>query len=449
MNYQLIVNKARRRGPKSISDSDTLATTNSFDEVEKRFRRLGNRVRAVLSGGDKSNSDADDSGRSHVDSQTREPAESDGTRIYHELLSFLHGHCSTECQEMFWNEFLAKLKVLEDTSKSFRKSCLFQMRDGLTLFHEVCTLNPPVEAVKILMDIIPTSSVGRQFNHLGCTPKRFGNEYPLHMLAKYGGTLDAVKLLIDADPCRETLKLNSKNNSVYHVLVENRGYHSADEFSGILQYLVSIIEDFSGSPLLQENKRGHTPLLLLSESLANSHSELSLPQLLHQRDLAFTMKATCYHYLLSKGTESNLYKDYDYNDRRIEIEDISLSQIFTICSIPTCPSSMFLKESLTADAGCFEKKIMEKLAIQFERLESLGTTVSGRRKLAIIEQRKRVTMGILETILKPHHGASGGYTAVPLLKEERIKKLMKRYKKAAEVDQIHDCPVPCEVMILM
>ena len=65
-------------------------------------------------------------------------------------------------------------------------------------------------------------------------------KYPLHFIMKHGGSVDVVKLLVDADKEGDTITSSfgrDGEDSVYHLLIDNKEEHKREIFSGILQVL--------------------------------------------------------------------------------------------------------------------------------------------------------------------------------------------------------------------
>jgi hypothetical protein len=73
-------------------------------------------------------------------------------------------------------------------------------------------MDPPVEVVKTLIDIIPLEESSRGYNNLACTLGKEG--YPLHMVVEYGGSLDLVKLLIEIDSDKNALHMKDTVTSL-------------------------------------------------------------------------------------------------------------------------------------------------------------------------------------------------------------------------------------------
>ena len=152
-------------------------------------------------------------------------------------------------------------------------------------------MDPPVEVVKTLVDIIPLEENLRGFNNLACT---LGNKgYPLHMVVKHGGSLDLVKLLVEIDSDKNALHMkdtvaslglsSTVTHSVIYTLIENKDKHQPQAFSDILRYLVLTISDFDNSPLIKlgDNNRD-SPLskfwILLGGNISLDYSHSPLRQ---------------------------------------------------------------------------------------------------------------------------------------------------------------------------
>jgi len=261
-----------------------------------------------------------------------EIAPQEANDVFNELAFILNveDDIDREDRTVFWITFHDKLKSLGSTTIEFRKSCFHTRLDlssnGDNIFHLICKLDPPVEVVKTLIDIIPLEESLGEFNNLACT---LGNKgYPLHVVLKHGGSLDLVKLLIEIDSDNNALHM--KDNSVIFTLVQNQN-RAQQAFSDILRYLVLTISDFDKSVLIKlGNNTNYSPLSLfwvvLQLEIAH-HGRQEHP--LDNDDFVFLLKATCYHYLqLQEGVNDE--GDRGYNQRARDIGSISLSKAFTI-----------------------------------------------------------------------------------------------------------------------
>lgn len=272
-----------------------------------------------------------------------EIAPQEANDVFNELVFILNVEDDIDSEDriIFWNTFHDKIKSFGNTTVEFRKSCLqTQLDNGDNIFHSICKLDPPVEVVKTLIDIIPPEEtiflgLSLGFNNLACT---LGNKgYPLHAVVKHGGSLDLVKLLIEVDSKRNALHMKdtrsttSMSHSVIYTLIENRVHHPPQAFSDFLRYLVLTISDFDKSVLINlGDNTNHSPLSLIWMEL---QMEMVLTGQKHQLgndDFIFLLKATCYHYLqLQEGVDDK--GDKGYNQRAEDIDSISLSKAFTIC----------------------------------------------------------------------------------------------------------------------
>jgi len=309
-----------------------------------------------------------------------EIAPQEANDVFNELAFILNveDDIDREDRTVFWITFHDKLKSLGSTTIEFRRSCLhtrLDLNNGDNIFHLICKMDPPVEVVKTLMDIIPLEERLGGFNNLACT---LGNKgYPLHMVLEYGGSLDLVKLLIKIDSDNNALYMEDKqgrsmtnmSHSVIFTLVQsqNRSRHPPQVFSAILRYLVLTISDFDKSPLVKLADGDHS-------SLSNFWAGLQLGMVhggqehpLDNDDFTFLLKATCYHYLqLQDG--GNDKGDKGNNQRARDIDSISLSKAFTIClpglmSLDCCNdlkgqtySKGKIEELLSADSKFLEEK---------------------------------------------------------------------------------------------
>ena len=280
----------------------------------------------------------------------KQSAESRGREIGHDLLSFLTSPDITV--EDHWDYFWDKLKVLEGTSESFRRCCLFhtQSEDDSTIMHIICSKNPPVYVVKALLEIIPYASETdtKQYNHLAINKER---HYPLHKLMQHGGSIEVVKLLVNADSEKKTLSMIKKGDylpntihSVYHILIANREVYEPEVFSEILRYLCCMCIGMAEPALLYQGTSYNTmtPVLLLVKKLINREG-LNGQAIMRNSDYVFLLKATCYSHKSKPYSKSDLIKERVQHQIFQEIEDISLTEAFVIC------------------APCFSKNIAAKV----------------------------------------------------------------------------------------
>ena len=319
-----------------------------------------------------------------------------GNKVVDDLISALSDE-NAPINSEFWIDFNDKLKLFETSDENYRK-CLHKgwwTNDNVdyeedpydcTLMHLVCKNNPPVEVVKTLIDLIPTKmgafSIYRvQYNHLACDAC---GRYPLHMIAQYGGSLDVVRLLVDADDEKKTIKPTEpynyeSNGSVYHMLIDNRNVHEPEAFSNILRYLccMSVASNLKGQELEFETYgRNHgydedfsllysrkndfkRPIELLFEGLDSD--DLKAEEVLGHIGFIFLLKATCYSYFQLEAKVNELHLiEYDDISREIE-KKISLSHAFVVCSFtPVFQSKDFLNVSLDYLLSTDSQFLMEK-----------------------------------------------------------------------------------------
>ena len=279
-----------------------------------------------------------------------------------------------------WVNFHNMLKLFEGKDVKLRKICLFTpTNDGgwgedeffddgqydCSLLHETCNHNPPAEVVETLLGIIPvvqqknqsgliTFGPPDQYNHLA---QDACGEYPIHNVMRNGGSIELVKLLVNADNRRETLKMISKRamasrTSVYHALIAFRDKHKPEVFSEILRYLCCVA-GWSILEKMYESTYNVIPAVLLSDSLAREG--LTVPEVLEHNDFIFLVKATCYHNMCKIKGAGN---DVEYHKRLQETERISLSEALTICS-PYFPDE-FAVEALNCVLLVDSQFLMEK-----------------------------------------------------------------------------------------
>ena len=370
----------------SDSESEGDAPLSVLDEINALEQRVQHLKSQVISAGNNEALAAsslleEHAGISNCLERMAESVETRAFYIINGLLLYLIGDGNEllDRDESYWCQFHDKLKALGEASMEFRKLCLFRerSRDGCTIFHEICKLSPPLDVVKTLMDIIPIATFSderkklypgvetssepddrlkiTQYNHHSCTESEHGSEYPLHMVVRHGGTFELVEFLVEADTTNETLKINKKNNSVYHVLAENRGSHNAEVFSKTLRYLVMKIKS-GASPLLYPNEEGKVPILSLGKSLGTEG--LYRIDIIYHHDFAFLLKTMCYHY----EQRDNKHEKMDISDDECEgmvagestmkeIEGISHSRAFLVCStlFPKKAACESLDELLSRD----------------------------------------------------------------------------------------------------
>ena len=72
------------------------------------------------------------------------------------------------------------------------------------------------------------------------------------------------------------------------------------------------------------------PLLLLVQILINKDG-MTGQEIWQNRDFTFLLKATCYHYKMSKTQRKGVVRDSDVDRICHDIEEISLSEAFLIC----------------------------------------------------------------------------------------------------------------------
>ena len=244
----------------------------------------------------------------HIEELSYYRARSEAVAVFDELISFLDndGDESSTRDDVFWITFHDMLKNIERTTcRMFRETCLWgRLNNGWTIFHKICTLSPPAEVVQTLIDITPPETeTETPFNSLACTPSsRDSKEYPLHIVAKHGGSLDLVRVLVDIDTARHAICMEGGTSAI-HILIANKENHAPQVFSDILRHLILTISDFhdNQSVLLQSApvSRLWNQLELLNVPIAD---------ILNNNDFIFLIKATCYHYLSLKG-EAESKKD--------------------------------------------------------------------------------------------------------------------------------------------
>ena len=259
--------------------------------------------------------------------------------IFYELASFLGNSYDEIPLDLLWDTFRDKLKLFEGTCLKFREECFhgqtlsFRGNDKWNIFHFVCSLDPPADIIKTLIDITPPEKYGRDlrsFDHLACAPSldRSTWEYPLHVVAKFGGSLDVVKLLVDIDKEKNALQ-SEKRTSAIDVLIKHRKNHQPQVFSEILRYLVLSIDNFGGSVLKRSDHRIEPVSLLWYDMLMNEKK--SRHEILND-DFIFLLKATCYHHLCTgSAIQGDDVTEEILSERAKRIEEISLSKAFTIC----------------------------------------------------------------------------------------------------------------------
>jgi len=279
----------------------------------------------------------------------KETSETRGYAVSERLFSLLHdieptSYGSDNDLPPQWSRFHNQLKAIEGTGEYFRSCCLYpQMHkvdptmyivDNATILHDVCCKNPPAEVVRTLLALLP-SMEPKHYRRKQISPfDRFGY-CPLHKAIQHGGSLEVMKLLVNADHEKETLKVVKddqwrQKDSVYHMLIANRNMHQPEGFSEILQYLCCVGISMKEPPLLQQasSHENKIPLLLLVQSLIKEG--LTGQHITRNKDYIFLLKATCYHYKSSLDEIQPQINDIHLTHQ--EIEAISLSEAFLVCA---------------------------------------------------------------------------------------------------------------------
>ncbi|KAL9180894.1 hypothetical protein ACHAXT_009699 [Thalassiosira profunda] len=251
-------------------------------------------------------------------------------RMGNELYALVAGNPDEPLDDDVWKQFHQKLQFFneEGVSDEFRQMCLCRWKqsdDGRSLIHKLCQRNPPAEAVRALLEIIPENAgeirwdgFSYQFNHLALTAG--SREYPLQMVLRYGGSLGLVKLLVEADEEKVTLESHS-----FQVLITRKAKHRPEVFSEVLRFLIlSTRASPSPSPLLIKEKRSRkTPVARLWHVLDSSG--LSARDILSDADFVFLLKATCYHHSANGGSTIDA-------DQLSFIDSIPLHRAFLVCA---------------------------------------------------------------------------------------------------------------------
>ena len=255
-----------------------------------------------------------------------------------------------------WNLFHNQLKAIEGTGEYFQNCCLvpvkgrqYSITHNSSIVDEVCRRNPPVEVVRTLLALLP-STEPKHCSPFGIRPIPLFNRSghcALHKAIQHGGSIEVVKLLVNADHKKETLKVarvnGNQKDSAYHMLIANRNKYQPEAFSEILRYLCCIGIGTDRSVLLKKVADTHEmkiPLLLLEQSLIKEG--LTGQHITRNNDYIFLLKATCYSHR-SYSLNEILPQINDHHLIRQEIEAISLSEAFLVC------------------APCFGEKIGDKV----------------------------------------------------------------------------------------
>ena len=232
------------------------------------------------------------------------------------------------------------------------------------LIHEICKLNPPVHVVKLLLDITPDNdgyNDPSRFDYLACDRSY---ENPLHKVVRAGGSIELVKLLVnaDVDKNKKSLKRSKEGarSSVYHVLTAkaSKANYQPNGYSQVLKYLVlADTNDALDSPLLYDTKPDKkSPIARLYHSLQSEG--LSDFDILQNEDFVFLIKATCHSFLLRKKEVNIPAVDYKLS----EINRIPLLQACLVCS--TCFNKGVvgkIMECFFSDGGIYWKTENEYL----------------------------------------------------------------------------------------
>jgi len=338
-----------------MSDNDKLTIVEAIEMAQRQLETLKEKVAAA--GDDKITiaSVIDTQAENTIDCinwlmyQSRQMAQQTSS----DLFSFLDNY-TTWPKSMFWSHLHKKLKCLENTSEDFRKGCLSkQMGEGNAalygsqskLIHEICKLNPPVHVVKTLLDITPDNdgyNESSRYDYLACDRSY---ENPLHKVVRAGGSIELVKLLVNADVDKKSLKRSKEGarSSVYHVLTAkaSKAKYQPNGYSQVLKYLV-LVDNTNDSPLLYDTKPDNkSPIARLYHSLKSEG--LSDFDVLRNEDFVFLIKATCHSFLLRKKEVNIPAVDCKLS----EINRIPLLQACLVCS--TC----FNKEVVRKIMECF------------------------------------------------------------------------------------------------
>lgn len=305
----------------------------------------------------------------------RNDAEDKAKQVSDEIFTIIMEDDEGERQretETFWSHFHEKLGNLEPTSTHFKGKCLFRdlgrNHHNSTLLHEVCRRNPPAEVLETLLDSIPinTKSWGidppRQFNHLASTSRyERASEYPLHMVLMHGGSFEIIKLLINADVEKRTLKDETDHECLlFRVLIQNKDQHLEDDFSKILRHLALTVNTKHSQLLYKEHCAAtKAPLELLWKSL--KISGLSDQEILKNSDFVFLLKATCYHHSMHQKQarlpgEKNLIIGYE--QKLHAIEHVTMSCAVIVCA--PCFDMSFVTEVLPYLSTIEPRAFLEK-----------------------------------------------------------------------------------------
>ena len=215
------------------------------------------------------------------------------------------------------------------------------------LIHEICKLNPPVHVIKTLLDMTPDNdgyNDPSRYDHLACDRSY---ENPLHKVVRAGGSIELVKLLVNADVDKKSIKRSKEGakSSVYHVLTAkaSKAKYQPNGYSQVLKYLVlADTNDTLDSPLLYDTKPDKkSPIARLYHSLQSEG--LSDFDILQNEDFVFLIKATCHSFLLRK------------KEINIPAVDCKLSEINRITLLQACLvcSTYFHKEVVGKIMECF------------------------------------------------------------------------------------------------
>lgn len=140
-----------------------------------------------------------------------------------------------------------------------------------------------------------------RYDHLACDRSY---ENPLHKVVRAGGSIELVKLLVNADVDKKSIKRSKEGakSSVYHVLTAkaSKAKYQPNGYSQVLKYLVlADTNDTLDSPLLYDTKPDKkSPIARLYHSLQSEG--LSDFDILQNEDFVFLIKATCHSFLLRK-----------------------------------------------------------------------------------------------------------------------------------------------------
>ncbi|GFH44028.1 predicted protein [Chaetoceros tenuissimus] len=272
---------------------------------------------------------------------------------YHESLrNFLLTTQSEEYpRDDFWLKFENKLNEIGDDVECRKKALEhYDSTDGKRLIHHVCSMNPPVSTLELLVELtsFPDPDYYEKYNHLS---EAGDGEYPVHILLQNGASFDNVKFLLEKDTSKETLN-NFRPGSISTVgtlILHKDSYDDFNEYMKILKYTVqqSADDDSYKEILFHRNVKEEKKSLPIHLCWEKYKEEGFLDSdIIEKEDIQYLLKAMCYYADVRKEKCNRAYtkvKEGEEENTIKSIEDISLL------------------EALLRSSQCFDMPIIENV----------------------------------------------------------------------------------------